>query len=133
MPSIKESIKRNIDNSNKLKNSNDIEFKSTNNLPFETAPFYTPDIVRFRVGTCTGIYSYDANNYIIIGIMNHEQGNGHLQDVFDWFENSCKRDKKNLMVAEIMNKPFMQHLINKRGFNAIDENNLVKIFIQKTK
>jgi hypothetical protein len=127
MPSIKEQIKRNIEKGNKLKKG-EVEFKSTHNLYFETAPFYHPSATRFRVGTCTGIFSCDGDNYIIIGIGNDKQGNGHLQDVFDWFENSCKRDKKNLMVVEIMNKPFMKHLIEKRGFKAIDNNNVIKYF-----
>lgn len=127
MPSVKQQIKRSLEKANKLKN-NEVEFKSTHNLLFETAPFYTPDTTRFRVGTCTGIFSFDGGNYIIIGIGNDKQGNGHLQDVFDWFENSCKRDKKNLMVVEIMNKNFMKHLIDKRGFKAINNNNVVKSY-----
>ena len=127
MPSPKQIIKRNIEKSNRLRNE-ETEFKSTNNLLFEIAPFYTPDVTRFRVGTCNGIFSFDANNYIIIGVTNDKQGNGHLQDVFDWFENSCKRDKKNLMVAEIMNKALMKHLIEKRDFVAIDNNNVIKHF-----
>ena len=130
MPSLKEQIKRSLEKANKL-NRGEIQFKSTHNLLFETAPFYTNDVIRFRVGTCTGIFSFDGDNYIIIGIGNDKQGNGHLQDVFDWFENSCKRDKKNLMVVEIMNKRFMKHLIEKRGFTAIDNNNVIKIFKDK--
>ena len=125
MPSIKEQIRRNIEKADKLKKG-EVGFKSTHNLLFETAPFYTPDAIRFRVGTCTGIYSYESTKYIIIGITNHEQGNGHLDDVFEWFENSCKRDKKNLMVAEIMNRRFRKHLIEKRGFTALDEDNVIK-------
>jgi hypothetical protein len=123
MASLKQQIERNIEKTNKIKS---VEFKSTNNLLFETAPFYHPSATRFRVGTCDGIYSCESNKYIIIGVTNHEQGNGHLQDVFDWFENSCKRDKKDLMVAELMNDGFKKHLIEKRGFTAIDENNVIK-------
>jgi len=131
MPSVKEIIKRNIEKSNRLKND-EIEFKSTHNLPFETASFYHNSATRFRVGTCTGIFSFDGDNYIIIGIGNDKQGNGHLQDVFDWFENSCKRDKRNLIVAELMNERFMKHLIEKRGFIAIDNNNVIK-YLEKIK
>ena len=125
MPSTKQSIKRSIDKSNKLKD--DAEFKSTHNLPFEIAPFYADNVLRYRVGTCTGIYNWDANNYTIIAITNDNKGNGHLQDVFEWFENSCKRDKKNLLVAEIMNKGFMKHLIEKRGFDLINGNYAIKL------
>lgn len=130
MPTIKEQIKKNIDKTNRIKNNDDnAEFKSTHNLPFEVAQYIMPDVLAYRVGTCTGIYSWDAKNYIIIGITNHEQNNGHLDDVFEWFENSCKRDKKNLMVAEIMNRRFMKHLIEKRGFTVLDEDNVIKYII----
>lgn len=127
MPSVKEMIKRSVEKTNKLKIIN-MNFKSTHNLIFEVAPHFSEDTFNFRVGTCTGVYSFNADNYIIIWIGNTENGNGHLQDVFDWFENSCKRDKKNLMVVELMNKRFMRHLIEKRGFVAIDDNNVIKKF-----
>lgn len=127
MPSTKQSIVRSINKSNKLQKK-DVVFKSTNNIIFEVAPHFDKDVLHYRVGTCTGIYSWDANNYNIIAIVNDKQGNGHLQDVFDWFENSCKRDKKNLKVVEIMNGKFYKHLIDKKGFKAIDSNNVIKHF-----
>jgi hypothetical protein len=123
MASVKKQLERSIEKTNKIKS---IEFKSTNNLLFETAPFYTPDVTRFIVGTCSGIYSCEGSKYVIIGIANRQPGNGHLQDVFDWFENSCKRDKKDLMVAELMNERFKKHLIEKRGFKLINDNYAVK-------
>ena len=128
MPSVKQMLTKTIEKSNKLKKAKDIQFKSTNNLVFEVAPHFAQDVSYYRVGTCRGIYSFDANTYTIIAVENDNKGNGHIQDVFDWFENSCKRDKKNLMVAEIMNKNFMKHLIDKRGFKAINGNNVIKIF-----
>ena len=123
MPSIKQQIKRSIEKTNKIKST---EFKSTNNLSFGVAPFYDPSITKFEVGTCKGIYTCESTRYVIIAVTNDERGNGHLQDVFDWFENSCKRDKKDLMVAELMNERFKKHLIEKRGFVAIEGNNVIK-------
>jgi hypothetical protein len=129
MALAKEKIKRSIERSDKLKNGKSGEFESIHKLPFEIGGEYlAPDVMRFRIGTCTGIYSCEGDKFIIIGIVNHEEGNGHLQDVFDWFENSCKRDKRSLMVAEIMNEGFYKHLIEKRGFTAIDKNNVIKNF-----
>ncbi len=127
MPSIKEQIRKNIDKTNRLRDG-EVEFKSTHNLPFEVAQYIMPDVLAYRVGTCDGIYSWTEKEYIIIGIGNSKQGNGHLDDVFEWFENSCKRDKKDLMVAEIVNNRFMNHLIEKRGFIAIDKENVIKKF-----
>lgn len=106
---------------------------TTHNLPFEAAPWdptfaeFFPQllaiimrikepIVAFRVGTCDGIYTVRDNAYQIIAIQNSEPGNGHFEDVLQWFENSCKRDKKNLMFMEIMNADFGRHLCLKRGF-----------------
>ena len=114
-------------------------FASTHNLPFEMAqwnplsehstfwgnalhklcPTIFDNVNAFRVGTCHGNYTWDKKSYIIITIINEQKGNGHLQDVFDWFENSCKRDGKTLKVAEIWNENFKKHLIEKRGFTDI--------------
>lgn len=126
MPSLKQQIAKNIDKTNGIKHKKNVEFKSTNNLPFETAPHFMPEFVNFRVGTCTGIYCSSEKNYMILAIGNSESGNGHIQDVFDWFENSCKRDKKNLMIIEIMNPRFMKHLIEKRNFIEVDKQTVIK-------
>lgn len=130
MPSLKEKIRLSIEKGNKLKDAHKHNFVSTHHLKFEASPFYK-DIFGYRVGTCSGKYSYDGENYIIISVINDDKGNGHLQDVFDWFENSCKRDKKDLMVVEFFNKEFMQHLITKKGFKAIDDNDVIKYFKKK--
>lgn len=101
-------------------------FESTHKLSFEAAewemakvlPWLGGGVIRFRVGTCEGIYSVTDKSYIIIAINNNAPGNGHLNDVFEWFENSCKRDKKSLCVADIINPLFFNHLKDKRGFTG---------------
>jgi hypothetical protein len=123
MPSVKENIKRSIEKGNKLNSRDYDNFKSTNNLPFEMATYITPDFTAFRVGTCHGLFGFDGKSYAILAVQNENQGNGHLNDVFEWFENSCKRDKKNLMVLELWNDDFKKHLINKRGFVVYPDNN----------
>jgi hypothetical protein len=84
----------------------------------------------FKVGTCHGQWGDSGDSYFILSVMNDEIGNGHLDDVFEWFEYSAKRDGKNLLVLECMNKNFHHHLIVKRGFVALDDeqNNCIKIF-----
>lgn len=101
------------------------------NLDFEVAekePFQL-----FRVGTCNGQWGSTRDSYFILSIINEVPGNGHLEDVFQWFETSCKRDKKNLLILEIMNERFYLHLISKRGFKPLDKKgeNVIKIFNQK--
>lgn len=105
------------------------QFKSTHNLDFETAIGVGFDTSRFRVGTCEGLYSCSDGCFNIIAIENNAKGNGHLQDVFDWFENSCKRDGYKLRVLELWNKKFMNHLISKRGFYKIDADNVEKVIL----
>lgn len=101
-------------------------FKSSHNLDFEIAEWHTPGYTRFRVGTCEGLWSCNKTHYILVSVVNNVPGNGHLDDVFEWFENSCKRDKKKFMIAELMNDRFKQHLVAKRGFTDIGNNYLEK-------
>jgi hypothetical protein len=58
-----------------------------------------------------------------MSVKNESPGNGHLEDLFQWFENSCKRDKKNFMILEFFNDRFKKHCIEKRGFVAIEGTN----------
>jgi len=127
MPSVKEQIKRSLEKSNKIKSSTEQEdFKSTNNLQFEVAKHFMEGFMNYRVGTCTGVYCWNEKAYMILSVGNNKEGNGHIQDVFDWFENSCKRDKKHLMVLEVWNKRFKNHLIEKRGFMPCGEEHVIK-------
>ncbi len=89
-----------------------------------------PDFLNFRVGTCEGLYSWNDKQYIIVAIVNNQPSNGHLSDVFEWFENSCRRDKKDLVVAELMNERFAIHLITKRGFTVLNKTDLIKKIIK---
>ena len=84
----------------------------------------------FQVGTCEGQWGSTKDSYFILSIKNRQKGNGHLDDVFEWFEHSAKRDEKNLMVLECMNKRFYRHLLAKRGFVPLDAKgeNCIKIF-----
>lgn len=102
-------------------------FHTDHNLDFEGA-IWDADFIAFRVGTCHGLYGSDDKSYFIVAIQNDVQGNGHLEDVFQWFENSCRRDGKRLRVIEIMNPRFGNYLINKRGFIPDGENCVVKHF-----
>jgi len=96
---------------------------------WERSPLY----MRFKVGTITGLWTTTSDAYFIVTISNSCKGNGHLEDVFEWFEYSCTRDKRNLIIVEIMNERFYDHLINKRGFRPLDEGgkNVIKIFNQE--
>ena len=105
-------------------------FVSSHKLDFEVADWHgCDDIKLYRIGTCEGQYTWAPGYYAIVSVINKKPGNGHLDDVFEWFENSCRRDKKALMVLELMNPRFYQHLVEKRGFVPAGGDNLIKTFI----
>lgn len=93
-----------------------MSFQSTHKLEFLVAPWITEDFTRFKIGTVNGIWTSTKNTYDILGIDNDCPGNGHFDDVFEWFENSCKRDKKDFRILEVWNKRLRKHLTEKRGF-----------------
>lgn len=100
------------------------------NLDFEACAWpINPNIQLFRIGSCEGQWQFSGSSYDIIAVINNKPGNGHLDDVFEWFEYSCKRDGVHLRVMELMNDKFKTHLINKRGFKPVPKtNNLIKVF-----
>lgn len=101
--------------------------KTKHNLDFEACPWPRNEaIMLFRIGTCEGQWMATDNAYCIISVINNVPGNGHLDDVFEWFENSCKRDKKALIVMELMNDRFKKHLLLKRGFSDMGKDNVIK-------
>lgn len=65
----------------------------------------------------------------ILSVINDVPGNGHFNDVLEWFENSCKRDGRLLRVREVWNKGLLTHMLTKRGFVHESGDNLIKQFI----
>lgn len=103
--------------------------KTTHNLPFLSAPWWRdPAWQVFNIGTCNGQWRATPEAYEILTIVNDAPGNGHLDDVFEWFENSCKRDSKALRVREVWNGYFLKHLIQKRGFARERGDDVIKYF-----
>jgi len=106
----------------------DKPFQSTHNLDFLNADDIPYN--HFKIGTCAGLWGSLPDSYYILSVVNDQPGNGHLTDVFEWFEQSCKRDEKNLLVLEVMSERFFMHLTSKRGFVPLDSNgeNVIKVF-----
>ncbi|MFK5981431.1 MAG: hypothetical protein QM499_00840 [Flavobacteriaceae bacterium] len=108
------------------------EFKTTHNLNFGTAPFNSkiaqkPNLKRFKIGTCIGVWGVTQDSYEIHSINNLEQGNGHFEDVLEWFEYSAKRDSCKLVFTDV-NDRFKKHLIEKRGYIETTRNDCEKDF-----
>lgn len=89
-----------------------------------------PDIpwAVFKVGTCQGQYRKTPEAYEILSIINDCPGNGHLEDLFQWFEYACRRSRLPLRMLRFTNDRFMQHLIEKHGFRMISDEDLEKTF-----
>lgn len=64
----------------------------------------------FRVGSCTGAYRATKQAYEILAITNNKPGNGHLEAALAWFYKSCRRDKRVLIVKEVMHAGLREKL-----------------------
>lgn len=127
----KTSIKQKPANRIKPVVSGSAEFQSEHKLFFEIADWMplpglpaASEFKRFRVGSCDGLWRSTSDSYDILAITNNEKGNGHLRDVLQWFEQSCRRDKKVLRVLEVWNSNFKKHLIEKCSFKDIGSDNV---------
>lgn len=101
---------------------NSSPFQSTHKLEFLAKIWrIDPEYIQFKVGTCNGIYRYIMDTIEILAIQNDNPGNGHFEDVLEWFYNSAKRDNKHLQFSEILNPKFAKHLEDKRGFKIMDK------------
>ena len=103
-------------------------FVSEHKLKFEVAGWIFPEFMQYRIGTCSGLWRVTDTTYDILAITNHSPGNGHFGDVMEWFENSCRRDNRDLQVLELWNKDLWRHLIEKRGFEDIGDATVIKKF-----
>lgn len=109
-------------------------FESTHKLYFEVASYplncdTNNNWLRFRVGTCNGLWCSTATSFDILAITNDKPGNGHFIDVLEWFEQSCIRERKNLRILEIWNENFKKHLVEKLLFQDIGNNNVEKHYL----
>ena len=103
-------------------------FTSEHGLAFEIAEWIFDDFVQFRIGTCHGLWGSTETTYDILAVKNEVLGNGHFDDVMEWFEMSCRRDKKDLRFLEVWNHGLKIHLIGKRGFEDAGKDILIKKF-----
>lgn len=103
---------------------------TTHKLDFEACPWHRdPRVTAWRVGTCHGQYEFVKGVLVLISIHNNEPGNGHLEDVFQWFEGTVKKHGNGvLIIAEFMNDKFKKHCIEKRGYKPVEgTNNVIKV------
>lgn len=79
----------------------------------------------YRVGTCVGLYRDAGDSYEILSIINNAPGNKHVEATFAHFYISCKRDKRDFVIREVMNPGLSAKLV-KMGFTCKTENDYIK-------
>ena len=82
----------------------------------------------FRIGTCEGLWTSRPAAYVILSVINDKPGNGHFEDVLQWFYHSCRRDRKDLIIEDFFNMDFKRHMIEKRGFKPHGTNDAIKLW-----
>ena len=102
-------------------------------IPFETTeqdPRYARGWMHFRVGTCGGLWrcSITGHAYEILTVVNKQKGNGHFKQAMLWFEQSCRRDGKDLIVRECWN-PRLMLMLRRHGFEWRPLFDWVKSFV----
>lgn len=80
----------------------------------------------FRVGTCEGQWRVTAQAFEVLSIVNNKKGNGHLDDVLEWFEWSARISKMPLRILRFTNERFKKHLIEKRGYHLFGKEDVEK-------
>jgi len=81
----------------------------------------------FRVGTVEGAWRSTNSTYEILAVVNKSPGNGHLDVMLGHFSASCRRDKKDFIIREMMNNQFALHLV-KKGFTFFTKTDMIKRF-----
>jgi len=114
--------------------STSTQFESEHKLDFETATYhrqFDPTTIwnAFRIGTVEGLWCCKEKAYEILSVINSNPGNGHFTDVLQWFENSCKRDNRALIIREFTNEGLKKHLIEKKGFIEYGTSDVIKYFL----
>lgn len=110
-------------------------FKTTNGQDFYSAPYDRPwnlsNYHMFKVGTCDGLWYNTKKAFFILAIVNNCPGNGHFEDLLDWFYCSSVTSKLPLIIQEVgslqnaafgdfkVSDRFAKHLVEKRGFKRI--------------
>lgn len=72
----------------------------------------------FIIGTCRGQWRSTTGSFEILSVINDNPGNGHFEDVLDWFFVSCVRARYRLKIFLVHNEKFRRHLMQKRGFSS---------------
>lgn len=99
-----------------------LQFESTN----ET--YRGGEFLLFRVGTCEGLWRGTDTHYEILAVVNKEKGNGHFRQTMEWFEDSCRRDGRKMLVREVWN-PRLALMLRRNGFKWVSWFNWEKTFI----
>lgn len=115
-----------------------MKFKSEHKLKFLTAPHLIAGaptgLEKFEVGTCHGLWRQDKASIEVWAVINGSPGNGHMDDVMQWFLELARLQNVILAVMDISNLAFKNQLILKWGFQTTKANDrVIKFDFIKTK
>mgnify|MGYP001559738190 CR=1 FL=1 len=88
---------------------------------------YLGDFFQFKCGTCEGLWRSTPTHYEILAVKNKQKHNGHFKILMRYFEQSCRRDNKKLLISECWN-PRLMWMNWKNGFKRVSLFNWEKTF-----
>lgn len=95
-------------------------FKSTHALKFRSAAHLIGGVDtgmnKFEIGTVHGLWNASTLSIDIFACINNEPGNGHLDDVFEWFFAIAKEKGLPVRVTNVSSPTFREQLIEKWKF-----------------
>lgn len=93
------------------------KFRSTHGLKFKTMPHIIAGAFtgaeRFEIGTVHGIWNVSTFSVDVFACINDEPGNGHMDDVFEWFFSIATERGLPVRVTNVSSEDFRQQLIDK--------------------
>lgn len=106
-----------------------MKFKSPHKLKFKTAPHLIggapTGMEKFIVGTCHGLWVQHNLSVDMWAVINEKPGNGHMDDVIEWFFQIAKAGNVPIRVMDISNKTFYDELVEKWKFLPTDHPNVL--------
>lgn len=112
-----------------------MKFKSSHKLKFFTAPHIVggapSGMEKFEIGTVHGLWVQSRMSIDIFACINDEPGNGHMDDVFEWFFEIAKEGALAVRIVNVSAVKFRNDLIEKWGFTPTDTFDTLVKFVVK--
>lgn len=112
-----------------------MKFKSSHKLKFRTAPHVIAGaptgMEKFEIGTVHGLWVQSKMSIDIFACINDEPGNGHMDDVFEWFFEIARTGALAVRIVNVSSVTFRNQLIEKWKFAPTDDFDTLINFVVK--